>query len=220
MTALSPTTSSTTAFVTQSIFSLRPRAVEHDLGRAEVLAAVNDCHLVGELRQERRLLHRRVAAADDHDLLLPEERRVADGAVRDAAALQPPLGVELELPGVRAGGHDDRLGAVLLVADVDAERTLGEVDAGDVVGDELGAEALGLAPEVLHHLGPEDAFHVAGVVLDVARDHQLTAPLEAFDHERLEICAGSVERGRVPGRTASDDDQFANVLAHVSLRKD
>src|SRR3712207_6915129 len=34
---------------------------------------VDDRHLGGELRQEDALLHRRVAAADDHDVLRSEE---------------------------------------------------------------------------------------------------------------------------------------------------
>ena len=41
------------------------RALEHDLRRAELVAAVDDRDLGGELREEHRLLHRRVAAADD-----------------------------------------------------------------------------------------------------------------------------------------------------------
>ena len=44
------------------------RAVEHDLRRAELAAPVDDRHLRREPGQEDRLLHRRVAAADDHDL--------------------------------------------------------------------------------------------------------------------------------------------------------
>ncbi len=106
---------------------------------------------------------------------------------------------------------------MLLVADVDAERPLGEVDARHVVGQELGAEALGLGAELLHHRRPEDAVRVAGIVLDVARDHQLAAPLDAFDHERAQVRAGCVEGGRVAGRAASDDDQLAYVVRrHVS----
>ena len=46
---------------------------------------------VGELRQEDRLLHRGVAATGDDHVLVPEERRVADGAIGDAAALQRAL---------------------------------------------------------------------------------------------------------------------------------
>ena len=93
----------------------------------------------------------------------------------------------------------------------------GEVDLGHVVGDELGAEALGLAAEVLHHLRPHHPVRVAGVVLDVARDHQLAAPLEPLDHERLELGPRRIERGRVAGGAAADDDQFAYVVADAQL---
>ena len=193
-------------------------AVEHDLRGPEVVAPVNQADLGGELRQEDRLLHRRVAAADDHDLLVAEEGRVADRAVRDAAALQRALGLEPELPGGRAGGDDHALGGVLVLADPDPQRVLGEVDLRHVVGQELRAEALGLAPEVLHHRRAHDPVGIARIVLDVARDHQLAAPGEALDHERLQVGARGVERGRVPGRASADDDEFSCVPVHFCLR--
>ena len=68
-----------------------------------------------------------------------------------------------------------------------AERALREVDARHVVGDEVRAEALGLAAELRHHLRAHDPVRVARVVLDIARDHQLAAPVEALDHERGEV---------------------------------
>ena len=156
-----PSTSSTTAFVTKEILSFCAGAVEHDLRGAELVAAVHDDDLAGEAGQERRLLHRRVAAAHDHDALVAEEGRVAGRAVRDAAALERLLGGQPELARARTGGHDDRVGAVLLLAHVDAQGLLREVDPGHVVGEELGAEALGLRAEVGHHLGPDDAVPVA-----------------------------------------------------------
>ena len=176
--------------------------------------------LLANRRQEGRLLHRRVAAADDDDDLVAEEGGVAGRAVGDAATLEDLLGRQSELPRARARGHDHRVRAVLVVSDVDPERPLGEVDARDVVGDELGAEALGLAAEVGHHRRPEDPVGVARVVLDVARDHQLTAPVEALDHERAQVGPRGVQRSRVTGRTAADDDHVANV-AHrcISISK-
>jgi hypothetical protein len=113
---------------------VRPRAVDHDLRGAEVVAPVDEGDLGGELRQEDGLLHRRVAAADDHDLLLAEEGRVADRAVRDASALQQALGLEAQLARTGAGRDDHALRCELLLADPDAERMLAEVDLGDVVG--------------------------------------------------------------------------------------
>ena len=196
-----------------------PCPVEHDRRGAELVATMHDGHLVGELREEDGLLHRRVAASDDDDVLLAEERCVADGAVGDAAALEGALRVETELPGARAGRDDDRPREVLVVSDDDAERPLGEVDLGHVVREVLGAEALRLRPEVLHHLGAEDAARIAGVVFDIARDHELAAEGDALDHEGVQVGAGSVERGRVPGRAAADDDQVSNVSVGHSLKR-
>ena len=64
---------------------LNPRvpagAVEHDRRSAEVVAPVDDRHLVSELREEDRLLHRRVASADHDHVLATEEGCVADSEV-------------------------------------------------------------------------------------------------------------------------------------------
>ena len=80
--------------------------------------------LLAKREMKSRLLHRRVAAADDDDDLVAEEGRVAGRAVRDAATLQRALGLEPELARGRAGRDDHGLGAVLVVADPDAERPL------------------------------------------------------------------------------------------------
>ena len=202
-----------------SIFGVRPRAVEHDRRGAELVAAVDDRHLVGELREEDRLLHRGVAAPDDDDVLPTEERCVTDGAVGDAAALERALRLEAELAGARAGRDDHRPREVLVVAHPHAKRPLGEVDLRHVVGQVLGAESLGLAPEVLHHLRAEDAARIAGVVLDVAGDHELAAEGDALDHEGVQVGARSVERGRVSGRAAADDDQVSDVCFSHSPQK-
>ena len=110
----SPSTSSTTAFVTHSILGFA-RARSSMIGEARNSSRRwTTVHLVRELREEDRLLHRRVAAADDDDVLAAEEGGVADGAVRDAAPLERALGLEPELARARAGGDDHRAGAVLV----------------------------------------------------------------------------------------------------------
>ena len=104
---------------------------------------------------------------------------------------------------------------MLLVAEEDPlEAAVGELDAGGVVGDEPGAEALGLGAELVHHLRPHDPLGVARVVLDVGGVLELAAPLEALDHERLEVGARGVERGGVAGGPAADDDQVFGLLRH------
>src|SRR5581483_3256494 len=51
------------------------------------------------------------------------------------------------------------------------------------------------------------------------RDHQLAAPAEAFDHERLQVGARGVESRGVAGGAAADDDQVANVAHRFLSRK-
>src|SRR3954447_24087490 len=188
------------------------RAVDHDPRGAELVPAVHEVDVRRELRQEESLLECRVAAADDVDVAVTEERRVAGRAGRDAAALVLLLRLDPEPAGACAGRHDHGARPVLVVADPDPERLLREIDPGHVVGQVLGAEALRLAPKVRHHLRPHDAVGVPGIVLDVARDHQLATPVEALDHERLQVGARRVERSRIPGGASADDDQLTDVL--------
>ncbi len=62
------------------------RALLHDLARTQLVAPVDDVHLAAVLGQEARLLHRRVAAADDRQRLAPEHGR---GAVAHRARADP-----------------------------------------------------------------------------------------------------------------------------------
>jgi hypothetical protein len=174
---------------------------------------MNERHLVAEPGEEEPLLERRVAAADHEDVLVPEERAVARCARRHTAPLEALFRLEPEPAGARAGGDDDRAGAVLLTLDPDAERPLREVDPGYVIGNELGAEALCLAAELRHHLGAHDPVRIARIVLDVTRDHELAAPAEALDHERAQVGARSV-KGRGVSRWPSADDDQITYVAH------
>ena len=60
--------------------------LDQDRRGAVIVAAVDQVHLAPVARQERTLLHGRVAAADDGDVRAVEEGPVAHRAVGDAAA--------------------------------------------------------------------------------------------------------------------------------------
>ena len=176
---------------------LRAGPLEHDLRRPELVATVHDADLGGELREEDRLLHRRVAAADDDRRAPLEEGRVAGRAVADAAPGELLLAGDAELLVLGAHRQHDRARPVLGVADPHAVHTPGlvrELDAVGLVGDQARAEALGLLAELLHHLGAHHTVGEAGVVLDVGRLLQQPAPGEALDHERAEVGARRVQR--------------------------
>ena len=213
---LSPATNSSIVKRRQPLDVLdRARALEHDLRRAKLLAAVDDDDLGRELREEDRLLHRAVAATDDHRRLLLEERRVAGRAVRDAAAAELLLAAHLELLVLGAHREDHGAGAVLVLADpdlVDAAGLVGELDLRRLVGDEARAESLGLVAHLLHEGGALDALREARIVLDVGRLLQQPAPEEALDDERLEVGARRVEGRGEAGRSGADDDDVLDAV--------
>ena len=134
---------------------------------------------------------------------------------------RPPSSSSPGIPSRRGSAPIARISAladVLVVADEDPlDAAVGELDAVGVVGDEAGAEALGLGAELVHHLRAHDPLGIARVVLDVGRVLELAAPLEALDHERLEVGAGGVERRRVAGGAAAEDDHVLDSARCRSL---
>ena len=162
------------------------------------------------LRQVDRLLHRRVAAADDGDRLAAEEVAVAGRARRHAVARQLAVGADVEPARRRAGGDDQRLGRDrAALGQRDRERTLAEVDARDVALPRISVPNRSrLLPHLGHQVRPHDAVPEPGPVLHHRRQHQLTAGLEPLDEQRLQVGAGGVQRGGQPGRARPDDDDL------------
>ena len=101
---------------------------------------------------------------------------------------------------LRAGRDDDRVRGVLGAADPHPLGVGREVDAIDVGGDELGAEAHRLLAELRHELGSEDPGGKARVVLDVGGEHELPARADPFDDERVQVCPRGVDRRGQAGR--------------------
>ena len=131
------------------------------------------CTRRGEARQELRLLDGRVAAADDGDLLVAEERAVARRAPRDAAAGVLGLAGDAELARHRAGRDDDRVREDLAAVERSASSPspTGSMRLDRLERAEARAELLGLLVHQLADLGAGDALGEAGVVLDpVGRD--------------------------------------------------
>ncbi len=94
-------------------------------------------------------------------------------------------------------------------ADGELDGVRGEVGSGEVRHAELGAEALRLELHVLDEFGTLDAVGPAGKVLDQRGDGELAAGLVAFEHEGLEVGAGSVDGGSKACATGTEDDDVA-----------
>lgn len=130
------------------------------------------------------------------------------------------LAGDAEGPPGRPGGEDDRPGLICLLTDPHGLDVAAEVDAGDVVGDELGAEAVGLLAQVVHQVGAGNAVGEAGEVLHLGGGHQCTAGLAALNEQRCEVGAGGVEGGGVSGGSGTDDCQAARIGQEGLLLRD
>ena len=181
---------------------------------------MHDRHLRGELRQESRLLHCRVASTDDHDLLLAKERTIADGAVRNASALETNLGVEPDLACGCARRDDDGacahdVGANLQLVGL-RHRIIRETHLSNVLGTHHSTETLGLRAHLLHQLRAHNAVLETRKVVDIGGDHQLAASGVALDYNGREGATRGVECSRVAGRSATDDCELMNsVVCHA-----
>src|SRR5207247_2164046 len=98
------------------------RALLHDLGGAQRIAAVDHVDLLAEPRDVERLLHRRVAAPDHHDALILEEEHVARGARPAAESDELRRGRATQHFQRRAGDDDDLVALPARVADAHDKR--------------------------------------------------------------------------------------------------
>src|SRR5665213_3905174 len=113
-------------------------------------------NLVSEAREEERFFHRRVAATDDHDMLVAKERTVTGSARRDAATAQLLLTGNLEPARACSRRDDNRLGVILIVAGAHDQRLAREIHRRNVDVLDARAEALGLFAELDHQIRPHD----------------------------------------------------------------
>ena len=129
--------------------------------------------------------HRRVAAADDHQHLIAEQRQraIADGAGANAAIPQRLFAGHGEALGGGAGGDDHGLGPDLAAVSLDVEGTARQVNVLDGLGEDAGAVVLGLGAHTLHQLRAGHALGKAGKGLDVGRRRQLTPGGNAPGHK-------------------------------------
>ncbi len=71
--------------------------------------------------------------------------------------------------------------------------------------------------EADHQVGPVDPSRKAGVVLDLGGGHHLAAHDHPLDEEGFQLGARGVEAGGQSGRTAADNNDVVEGLAHLHL---
>src|SRR5271170_3888835 len=188
-------------------------AVQHDFGSTKAVAAVNERDLGGKTSEEQSFLHGGVATADHRNFFSRKEEPVACGAGRNTVADELLLVGQPQPPGGSAAGDDERLRVHLVLAEMEQERALAEVGAGEVCHAVFGAETFRLLAHVLDQLRSHDSLWETGKIFHQRGERELAAGLVPFDQERLQIGACRVERGRVSGTAGTDDDDVAS-LAH------
>lgn len=195
------------------LVTLKP--LRHDAAGSEHVPANEHGHVAGISGQEHGLLGGGVSATDHDQVLLPEDggSAVAYGTCRDSVVPVLVLARKIEAAGNGAGGKNDSVGCVLGVGvplGGELEGSLGEVQLGNSLADDLCAEALGLLPHGVHELASHYAIGKAGEVLDVGGGGQLAAGCDAVGHEAfveggLDIGSGQVYGGGVGSGPGADD---------------
>src|SRR5208282_4173385 len=95
--------------------------------------------LAAEAREEIRLLHGGIAAADDHDFAAAIEEAVARGAGADAVADQLLLRLQAQAASRCAGSDNHGAGLQPFALDIQSKWTPGEIGVDYRAGDEFGA---------------------------------------------------------------------------------
>ena len=115
-------------------------------------------------------------------------------------AHQRALGRQSQQARGRAGRDDQRAGRHLDIVVADDERPPAEIDVGDVAVDDFGPEPLRLGAHLVHQRRPHDAVAMPRQVLDQRGQRELTARLESFDEQRIEVGPGRIEGRGQAGR--------------------
>ena len=194
--------------------------VLQNLFSAKRVAPVHDRDLGGKIGEEQCLFDRGIAAADHDHFLVAIEEAVAGRAGRHAIAFEFLFGGQIEPARLRAGRDDERVGEIDVAGIADQlEGPLRQFHLVHVVGDDAGADMLGLRLHLLHQPGSLDDVGEAGIVLDVGGDRELAAGLHALNQDRLQHGARGIDGGGVAGRSRADDHDFGvGRLCHACFR--
>ncbi len=191
------------------------QALDQDLLGTELVAAVNEVHLLGDVGQIERLFHGGVATPDHRHFLIAIEETITGGAGRDAAPLERLFGGQAQILGGGTGGDDKGIAGVLAVVTLETERALGQLHLVDVIEQDAGIKLLRMLFHALHQGRASEAFGIARPVLHFCGGGQLTALLHTGDEQGIEIGAGGIDGSGVTGRAGAQDQQFAvSDLAH------
>ena len=177
---------------------------------------MNDIYLAPVLGEEGGFFHGRVSAPNHGQWLVPKN---GGGTVADCTSGNPPIpeairaiarAGESQTLGNGAGGYDDGIGQDGLGIGEDFEWGGREIDLGNSLSEDIGAEADGLGAAAIHEFNTVNTVRKSGEVLNVGGGGELAAGSDvvghpAFEEDGTELGAGGVDGGGVGSGTTADD---------------
>ena len=134
------------------------RPVKHDFRCPKLVAAMDERNFVGKTRQERRLFHGGVSAADHSYIFAGEKEPIASCARGDTVPDKGLLAGQSQPARRSAAGNNESARKQRVFAHLHGERALAQVGAGGVAVPVFRAKALCLAAHVIHQFRSLDAF--------------------------------------------------------------
>ena len=172
---------------------------------------MDDRDLSDLLGQDGGLVERRVAAADHAHGFSNEERGIAGGAVRDAAAGELGLAGDAQRSKGRSGGDDDRSRAEVCGLAVHDAPVAVDLQAGGGIQHELGARGFGLLLDQRAQVEARDALREAREILDLFDVEHLPAAGQVLNQDGSQPKAPAVHGRGQPRQPAADDRQVVLV---------
>ena len=194
------------------------RAIRHDFGGPERVAAVDKVDLRGKARQVAGLFACGITPADHHKRLVPKDGQgpIAGSAVGDPLVLEFVFPRNPKVAVTRTDSDDDASGLDRLAVDGHLQGCRGEVNGVDPaqVADAR-PEARGLLLHLGHQGGSFDSVTESRKVLDGRGGGEEPPWLLARDEKRVEIGPCGIDGGGPSGTTGSNNDD----LFHKKMRE-
>ncbi|MPM78436.1 hypothetical protein SDC9_125447 [bioreactor metagenome] len=164
-------------------------------------------HRTGELGQEERLFHGRIAATGDHDIQIAVKSAVAGGAGRDSVIFQTVFRLQPQ-PARRGSGGDDQRPAFDDFAAIERQlldAAVAQLHLSHGFHFNARPEPLRLRLHGEHQIEPVYAFGKTGKILNFTGLGQQATRQHSRQKQRFQIRPRTINRRRQSSRTAADN---------------